>query len=128
MEGHKRCAECSRIGRKCVNLSWEALDRTRDEYRKKVEEDEEELAKLLARLMRDKKILRQADNRAKQKSECLAAELEASSAMDQDDDCPAADACVNLSPAVWTTLDFVNSATDPFYGLGPDTALSGSSS
>ena len=57
-EPHARCSECVRVGRKCVNMSWASLDRTREEYSKKVEKDEEELATVLARLMRNKKILR----------------------------------------------------------------------
>jgi hypothetical protein len=47
-----------RLGRPCVNLSWDSLDRTRKEYQRKVDEDEAELSVILARLMRNKKILR----------------------------------------------------------------------
>ena len=106
-----RCSECVRLGRKCVNMSWESLDRTREEYRKKVEKDEEELSTLLARLMRNKKILQQANDRAKQKAACLEAEMSAAGELDNED-CPAADALVGLSPAVWSSLDFVNNAID----------------
>jgi hypothetical protein len=53
-----RCSECVRLGRPCVNLSWDSLDRTRKEYQRKVDEDEAELSVILARLMRNKKILR----------------------------------------------------------------------
>lgn len=109
MEGTSslRCAECVRRGRKCVNLSWESLDKTREEYRKKVEQDEEALAEVLARLMRNKKILKQAEERAKRKALCLESEMEASGQF-EDEDCPAADATVGLSPAVWSSIDFVN--------------------
>ena len=110
--GRMKCAECVRIGRPCVNLSWDCLDRTREECRKKIDEDEEELSRVLARLMRNKKIIRQADERAKRKAQCLAAELEAAGELEVPEDCPAADACVGLSPAVWGSLDLVNMYTD----------------
>ena len=71
-----KCAECVRVGRPCVNLSWESLDKTRVEYEKKVEEDEKLLADVIARLLRNKKILAQAKDRAAKKAECLANELE----------------------------------------------------
>ncbi|GIZ36577.1 hypothetical protein CKM354_000004700 [Cercospora kikuchii] len=127
MEGsyRLRCAECVKRGRKCVNLSWESLDRTREEYRKKVEKDEEELAVILARLMRNKKILRQAEERARKKALCLQSEMEESGEFveDEDVDCPAADATVGLSPAVWSSLDFINNAIDPSGVVPGGTAL-----
>ena len=99
-----KCSECVRQGKPCVNLSWSALDRTREEYQKKVDNDEELLATVMARLMRNKKILRQAEERAKRKAECLADEMETSGEAKEPEDCPAADACVGLSPAVWESL------------------------
>ncbi|KAK5161657.1 hypothetical protein LTS14_000001 [Recurvomyces mirabilis] len=80
-------------------MLWESLDRTREEYRKKVEKDEEELSIVLSRLMRNKKILKQADERAKMKAACLKSEMEAAGELG-DEDCPTADATVGLSPAV----------------------------
>ena len=70
------------MGRPCVNLSWPSLDRTREEYQKKVDEDEALLATVLARLLRNKKILKQAEERAKRKAECLASEMEALGELD----------------------------------------------
>lgn len=121
MEGASRlrCAECVRIGRPCVNLSWESLDRTREEYQKKIDDDEELLAQVLARLMRNKKILRQADERARKKATCLSSELEESGALAEVDNCPAADATVGLSPAVWSSLNFLDEAVA---GFSPNTA------
>ena len=107
MESRNRlkCSECVRRGRPCVNLSWSSLDKTRDEYRKKVEEDEVLLAEVLSRLMRNKKVLRQAEERSKQKTECLMSEMEDKGELE---DCPAADALVGLSPAIWSTMGFLN--------------------
>jgi len=106
--GRLRCSECVRIGRPCVSMSWESLDRTREEYTKKVDESEQELARVLARLMREKAILRQAEKRAKKKAGCLASEMEAAGELETAEDCPAAAATSGLSPAVWGTLDMVD--------------------
>lgn len=113
-----KCAACVRAGKPCVNLSWASLDKTREEYQKKVDEDEKLLAEVLARLMRNKKILKQAEERAKKKAQCLMSEMEVSGELEDDvagaTDCPAADATVGISPALWTTLgmvdDFINFA------------------
>lgn len=100
-----RCAECTRFGRPCVNLSWSSLDRTREEYEKKVEEDENLLAEVLLRLQRNRKILRQAKERAKKKAECLASEMELNGELDGSDvDCPAVNANIAFSPLMWETL------------------------
>lgn len=104
-------------------MSWESLDRTREEYQKKVDADEEELATIMARLLRNKKILRQAEDRSKRKAECLMSEMDAAGELEENENCPAADACVGLSPAVWSSLDFINSAVN-FSGE----AVAGSSS
>lgn len=90
-----------------MNMSWESLDKTREEYRKKVEKDEEDLAEVLARLMRNKRILKQAEERARKKALCLASKMEESGQL-EDEDCPPANATVGLSPVVWSSIDFVN--------------------
>ena len=112
VKGRMKCSECVRLGRPCVNLSWDCLDRTREECQKKIDADEEELSRVLARLMRNKKILRQANERAKRKAQCLAEEIDIAGELEVPEDCPAADACVALSPAVWGSLDLVNMYTD----------------
>jgi hypothetical protein len=114
-----RCSECVRLGRPCVNLSWESLDRTREEYQRKVDEDEAELARVLTRLMRNKKILRQAENRAQRKTLCLTNEMEASGELDLSPNCPAANSGVAVSPAVWSTINFLDEAVTGL--LGPVT-------
>jgi hypothetical protein len=32
-----KCSECTRLGWACVNMSWALLDKTREEYKKKVD-------------------------------------------------------------------------------------------
>lgn len=92
-------------------MSWSSLDKTREEYKKKVEEDEKALSVLMVRLLRNKKILAQAEERARKKTLCLAAEMAADGedVSAEDLSCPAAAATVGYSAAMWTTLDMVDS-------------------
>src|SRR5579883_2577863 len=85
-----KCANCARKGIKCVDVSWEILDKTREEAKSAIEESLEELSevyakqqqlnakqqKLLAQLSRSRKILKIAESRAKAKAICLMDELE----------------------------------------------------
>lgn len=122
-----KCSECVRAQKPCVNLSWPSLDRTREEYQKKVDEDEALLATVLARLMRNKKILAQAKERAKKKALCLMNEMDASGELEaessEDVNCPAADATTGFSPLMWSTLAMM----DDFAGGGIAQASDGSS-
>lgn len=79
-----KCAHCTQKGRPCVAVSWESLDRTRNETESKIQSDEKEreilfsrLAELHARIERNRKILKQAEERAASKMECLRDEMEA---------------------------------------------------
>ena len=119
-----RCSECVRQGKKCVNMSWESLDRTREEYQRKVDEDEELLATVMARLMRNKKILRQAEGRAARKAECLASEMDAEGAFEADENCPAAAATVGLTPLMMETLGNMDQSIN--FSGGTGVASSGS--
>jgi len=67
-----------------------------------VEADKEELQRILSRLLRNKKILRQAEERAKKKAQCLISELDATGELEAapSDDCPAASVGVAASPAM----------------------------
>jgi hypothetical protein len=120
-ESRLKCSECTRLGRACVNLSWTSLDKTREEYQKKVDEDEKALAEIMARLIRNKKILRQAEERARKKLLCLASELrndgEEVDAVAEDFNCPAADALVGFSPTLWSTMGMLEQVTAPFDGV-----------
>jgi hypothetical protein len=93
-------------------MSWESLDKTREEYQKKVDEDEKLLAEVIGRLLRNKKILQQAKERAQRKALCLAAEMEESgeSTSAEQIDCPAASVGVAFSPAMWSMMDFIDSS------------------
>lgn len=117
-----KCSECVRRGRPCVNLTWTSLDKTREEYQKKVDEDEKLLATVLSRLLRNKTILKQAEDRAKAKLDCLANEMrDAGEEVDAvvpepfelAPDCPAAASGVALSPTLWATLGMVENFVSP---------------
>lgn len=78
-----KCASCAAKGIKCVNVSWESLDRTREETKAEIEEDMDELERLMerqlalaAKIARKRKVLKLAEQRAKAKTICLLDELE----------------------------------------------------
>lgn len=78
-----KCSVCARQGKKCVDVSWGSLDRTRSSAQEAIvkEEDQilrlnQELSKSLAAIQRNRKILQLADARATAKTICLGKELE----------------------------------------------------
>jgi hypothetical protein len=70
------------------------------------------LAEVIARLLCNKKILEQAKERAQRKAMCLVSEMEADreSISAEQINCPAASIGVAFSPAMWSTIDFINSS------------------
>lgn len=90
-------------------MSWASLDSSREVIQKKIDADETLLTEVMARLLRNKKLLKSVNAKAQKKTECLAAELEEipESPVPDDvfvEDCPAAAATIGLSPMVWGTL------------------------
>ena len=84
--GDKRlkCSECARRGRPCVDMSWESVDRSvrlsredlsRDESRR--DELMRELAALMARIDRKRKVVELAQKRSIEQAHCLAREMAA---------------------------------------------------
>ena len=70
-----KCFECVRSKKSCFNLSWETLDKTREKYKKKIQFNEKELTKVISRLLRNKRILQQIDEKTKRKIKHLLEEL-----------------------------------------------------
>jgi hypothetical protein len=107
-----KCAECTKLRKQCVNMSWASLDKTREEYRAKVEADKKLLSKVMLRLLRNKKILQQAKERACRKALCLASEIEANredvNAMSIN--CPAALIGIAYSLLMWSTLGAIDAS------------------
>lgn len=64
----------------------------------------------MARLVRNKKILRQAEERAKKKAFCLTGEIEASGEPVFSEDCPTVDTRIIVSPAVQLSISFLDKA------------------
>jgi hypothetical protein len=71
-----KCASCASKGIPCVNSSWASLDKTREEAKSQIDADLLELERITARLRKNRKILKLAEDRAKAKAVCLLDELE----------------------------------------------------
>jgi hypothetical protein len=126
MPGFK-CSECTRLGRPCTNMSFTALDETIANSEKKMEEAIEEVSVAMAKYMRHKKIKQQAENRNRMRMLHLQHTLSAAGEldlMDEEEDCPAVNATMGLSPAVWGAIGLMNDALLPRDG----TAVEGSGS
>ena len=91
-----------------MNLSWQSLDATRQKLSAEIEQDKAKLSRVLARLLRKKKILRQANNRAKHKTEILLDKIEENSNLeDPVKDCPISNIGLLLSLLVWANIDML---------------------
>ena len=111
-------SEYVRSGRPYTNLSQDSLDRTREEYREKIERDEKELAAVISRLLRNKQILKQADKKAKRKTEHLLEEVERSGDLEgPTKDYPTAAALISASPTIQGSLNLIDSSLDFSSGI-----------
>ena len=127
MPGFK-CSKCTRLGRKCTNMSFAALDNTIADCNRKMEEAMEEMSVAMAKYMRNKKIKLQAEERNKTRMLHMQRDLAINDVeVEDEDDCPAADASVGLSPAVWNAMAFMNDAVDFSQSDGTVVGSSGSS-
>jgi hypothetical protein len=72
-----KCSSYLAQGKKCVSVFWESLDRTRSAAQEAIERDEAEIARAIAAIQRNRKILKLAKERATKKAWCLSLELEA---------------------------------------------------
>jgi hypothetical protein len=77
-----------------------------------VDEDKKLLAEVIARLLRNKKILAQAKERARKKALCLTSELEAEGegVYAEMSDCLAASVGMEFSLMMWSTLGDIDAA------------------
>ena len=107
-----KCSECVRAGRVCVNLFWETLDKIREEYRRKMRKNKQNFARVINRLLRNKSILQQTDERAKTKIRCFMEKLEKSGDLEKIVDCFAVSFLIKWSPAVWFFFDAINFCVD----------------
>ena len=73
-----------------------------------IEQNKAKLSRILARLLRKKKILRQANDRAKHKIEILLNKIEENSNLeDPVEDYPASNIGLSLSLLVWANIDIL---------------------
>ena len=78
------CVECRRRGRRCVEISWDAVDRSVTNAQEEVRRSESEywdtaqrLSQLQAQLSEKRQVLEAARQRATEQLRCLKAELDA---------------------------------------------------
>jgi hypothetical protein len=92
-----KCARCTQLGKSCVKVSWDSLDRIRDQKAAEIADAKEKLrianaeamkmmeevvrrqaeaAKLLESINRNEKVLNQAHERAKAKTICMLEEIQ----------------------------------------------------
>ena len=90
-------------------MSQESLDRTRTKYRKKVKEDKTLLATVIAQLMQNKKILKQAEECARHKALGMANKMVESSELNltKELDCLAALISIYASPVTQGTIGLI---------------------
>jgi len=92
-------------------MSWISLDRIREDLSSKVAKNEAVLATVITRLLRNKKMLKEVDAKAKRKTQCLLFGVEESNVAESPN-CPATNALIGASSAIWSSLamldDFSN--------------------
>jgi len=66
-----KCSKCVRANKSCVNMSWSSLNHNREDLFVKIAKDEALLTIVIIRLLRNKKILKKIDAKAKRKTLCL---------------------------------------------------------
>ena len=71
-----KCAKCTYKRKPCVNISQKFLDKTYKEYKAKVNTDKKLLAEVILYLLRNKKILKQANKHAQSKIIYLTSKIE----------------------------------------------------
>ena len=69
------CVECSRAGKRCIDVSWSELDKTRGDTSRQLERALDDLEKAQAKVARLRRTLKRAQRRAQDKTICLAEEL-----------------------------------------------------
>ena len=94
-----KCSKCVRANKVCVNMSWVSLDRTREDLSSKVAKNEAVLTIVITRLLRNKKMLKEIDAKAKRKTQCLLFEMEESNVA-KSLDCLVANALIEASLAI----------------------------
>jgi hypothetical protein len=88
-------------------MSWISLNRIREDLSSKVAKNEAVLAIVITRLLRNKKMLKKVDAKAKRKTQCLLSGVKKSNVAESPD-CSAANALIEASSAIWSSLAMLN--------------------
>jgi len=94
-----KCLKYVRANKACVNMSWVSLNRIRENLSSKIAKNEAVLAIVITRLLRNKKMLKKVDAKAKRKTQCLlfgVKKLNVAESLD----CLAANALIEASSAI----------------------------
>ena len=75
MPRHVGCAECSRNGHRCVDVSWDQIEKAEEKVGKQLEDALDELERSQAKVARLRKVLRQVQGRAEVKMTCIQTEI-----------------------------------------------------
>jgi hypothetical protein len=73
-----KCSKCVRASKACVNMSWISLNRIRETLFSKIAKNEAVLTIVITRLLRNKKMLKKANAKAKRKTQCFLFEMKKS--------------------------------------------------
>jgi len=94
-----KCSKCVRANKACVNMSWISLNRIRKDLFLKIAKNEAVLTIVITRLLRNKKMLKKANAKAKRKTQCLLFGVKESNVAESPN-CFAANALIEASPAI----------------------------
>ncbi len=98
-----KCSKCVRANKSCVNMSWAFLNRIREDLSSKVTKNEVVLTIVITRLLRNKKMLKKVDAKAKRKTQCLLSSMKKSNVIESPNYL-VANALVGASLVIWFSL------------------------
>ena len=112
LNSYLKYAECTYKRKLYINISQKFLDKTYKEYKAKVDTDKKLLTEVILQLLRNKKILEQANKRAQSKAICLALKIETDkeNILAENINCPAALVGIEFSSAIQSTIAIINAA------------------
>ena len=102
-----KCSECVRVKKSCVNMFWSFLNSTREDLNIKIAIDEKKLITMITRLLRNKKILKEIDAKAKQKTRCLLFGMNEAD-VSMSNNCSTTNALCDLSSVIWSSFALLN--------------------
>lgn len=102
-----KCFECVRAKRFCVNMSWQFLNKTREDLFSKIDDNEKFLTTIIVRLLRNKKILKKMNARTKKKTQCFLSKLNETN-VSIFNNCFVVDTFVNLFSIIWFFMSMLN--------------------